>query len=165
MVEITFVISGFGVGFRRGWILGLERGPRKSLGVRLIPRRPFCWSRILIIMRTGHPFDGTHGQSISNAGARAWGAMQLEVLTGLRKSSFPQICVRCQPPSPAPSLVQPSMSRPRKTAVGLFEVRREPPWRVMLDGPPRSRGLHRRPGSLRRHFGPDGWCVYLRDVA
>jgi uncharacterized iron-regulated membrane protein len=59
--EITFVILGLGVALS-GAMIWLERRPRKSLDVRLIPTTPFLLVGILIIIATGIHLLGLMGK-------------------------------------------------------------------------------------------------------
>ena len=59
--EITFVILGLGVALS-GAMIWLERRPRKSLDVRLIPTTPFLLVGILIIIATSIHLLGLVGK-------------------------------------------------------------------------------------------------------
>jgi hypothetical protein len=59
--EITFAILAFGVALS-GAMIWLERRPRKSLDVRLIPTTPFLLVGILIIIATGIHLLGLMGK-------------------------------------------------------------------------------------------------------
>jgi uncharacterized iron-regulated membrane protein len=59
--EITFVILGLGVALS-GAMIWLERRPRKSLDVPLIPTTPFLLVGILIIIATSIHLLGLVGK-------------------------------------------------------------------------------------------------------
>ena len=59
--EITFVILGLGVALS-GAMIWLERRPRKSLDVRLIPTTPFLLVGILIVIATSIHLLGLMGK-------------------------------------------------------------------------------------------------------